>query len=242
MGARNKRVGAKIRKLREEGYPHKQAVAIALSMERQGRIGPRGGYVRKNGHDVPQDLVKDYVKKHWGEPPDFIYEHPDPRLPPHLVEMGKLQEIECDVIGEDGRKDGRLHLDFPDDDRCILGYDPKTHRLYCAYPDYLHKEIKRDLWLHDEPSIRLATLAGRLDRRGRHARKGRAAYPKVKVQSLGPCVYVVYWTHKRGHGPSRYIHHLGENSGIRPDLCVSSDGSLWFAGGNYTVERHGIID
>jgi len=33
--AKNKRVSAKIRKLKAEGKPQKQAVAIALSMERQ---------------------------------------------------------------------------------------------------------------------------------------------------------------------------------------------------------------
>ena len=36
-------VGYKIKKLMKEGYPHKQAVAIALKMNEQGRLGPRGG-------------------------------------------------------------------------------------------------------------------------------------------------------------------------------------------------------
>ena len=34
----------KIKKLMKEGYPHKQAVAIALSMEKSNKLGPRGGY------------------------------------------------------------------------------------------------------------------------------------------------------------------------------------------------------
>lgn len=46
----------------------------------------------------------------------------------------------------------------------------------------------------------------------------------------------------RGHGPSRYKHELGENSGIRPDLCVSKDGALWWAGGDYWIAKHGIIN
>jgi hypothetical protein len=46
-------VGMKIRKLMKEGYPHKQAVAIAphkqavaiaLSMKNSNKLGPRGGY------------------------------------------------------------------------------------------------------------------------------------------------------------------------------------------------------
>jgi hypothetical protein len=37
-------VGKKISKLVGEGKPQKQAVAIALQMERQGKLGPQGGY------------------------------------------------------------------------------------------------------------------------------------------------------------------------------------------------------
>lgn len=36
-------VGYKIKKLMKEGYPHKQAIAIALSLNEKGRLGPRGG-------------------------------------------------------------------------------------------------------------------------------------------------------------------------------------------------------
>ena len=32
--------------VKSEGTPQKQAVAMALNMERQGRLGPRGGYRR----------------------------------------------------------------------------------------------------------------------------------------------------------------------------------------------------
>ena len=40
------RVGYKISKLVKEGKPHNQAVAIALNMEKNGRLGPRGGYIK----------------------------------------------------------------------------------------------------------------------------------------------------------------------------------------------------
>jgi hypothetical protein len=40
------RVSAKISHLRGEGEPQKKAVAMALNMERAGRLGPRGGYRR----------------------------------------------------------------------------------------------------------------------------------------------------------------------------------------------------
>ena len=39
-------VSHKISKLVREGVPHRQAVAIALSMDAQNRLGPLGGYKR----------------------------------------------------------------------------------------------------------------------------------------------------------------------------------------------------
>jgi hypothetical protein len=43
---KNKAVSNKIRKLRKEGYPQRQAVAIALSLVNKGKLGPRGGLVK----------------------------------------------------------------------------------------------------------------------------------------------------------------------------------------------------
>lgn len=40
------RVGKKIKKLMHEGKPQKQAVAAALEMKRQHKLGPKGGYRR----------------------------------------------------------------------------------------------------------------------------------------------------------------------------------------------------
>lgn len=48
MSAKNQRVSYKIRVLRGEGIPEKQAVAESLSMERTGRLRKGGRYVRKN--------------------------------------------------------------------------------------------------------------------------------------------------------------------------------------------------
>lgn len=41
-----KKASAKISKLVHEGMPQKQAVATALNMEREGHLGPKGGYKR----------------------------------------------------------------------------------------------------------------------------------------------------------------------------------------------------
>ncbi len=48
--AANNAIGNKIRVLRHENVPEKQAVAMALNMKREGRLGPHGEYRRKKRH------------------------------------------------------------------------------------------------------------------------------------------------------------------------------------------------
>jgi hypothetical protein len=43
---RKSAIGKKISKLRHEGKPEKQSVAIALNMLRSGRLTKEGGYIR----------------------------------------------------------------------------------------------------------------------------------------------------------------------------------------------------
>lgn len=43
---KNKRVSDKVKVLRDEGIPEKQAVAESISMERKGRLGEHGTYYR----------------------------------------------------------------------------------------------------------------------------------------------------------------------------------------------------
>jgi hypothetical protein len=201
---------------------------------------------RVSPHDVPDRYVRDYQEKHWGNMPDFVYYVNDPRLPRFLPEMGKLQEIDVDVVHESGHVDP-ITIDFPDDDRCILCYDKYTHRIYLCYPEDVHREIADRLWVEGAPTYPLSTVARSTNGgRGRHAKPGRSMrqgkYPAVQVQNIGIMKAVVYFTHKKGHGPSRYVHGMGEDSKLHPDLCVSKDGQIWIAGGHYLVRKGGIED
>ena len=61
---KNKAVSNKIRKLRKEGYPQKQAVAIALSLADKGKLGPRGGLIKsKKDISKPKKTTKKKTTK-----------------------------------------------------------------------------------------------------------------------------------------------------------------------------------
>lgn len=58
-------VGYKIKKLMKEGYPHKQAIAISMSLNEKGRLGPRGGLIKQflYNPDDPKKSFDVYIDK-----------------------------------------------------------------------------------------------------------------------------------------------------------------------------------
>ncbi len=62
---------------------------------------------------------------------------------------------------------------------------------------------------------------------------------------LGPCTYIAYFTTKGFHDfePTKYYHQFGEENGILPVLAYDRlNRSLFLIGGDYRVERPGIIN
>lgn len=173
-----------------------------------------------------------YTSTHWGVYPDALIELADPDLPDHLVEMGKLREIRI----HQGRGAGSVVITYSADPRCVLAFDPRpSRRLYVVVP----------------PSVCLRTL-GEFDRadgwtclrklnRERGGRQARWTTPAIDVVKLGRWTHVVYATHKRGDGPSEYVHRMGEEGGREPWLCMDREGRLWAAGGSYDVKDDGIV-
>jgi hypothetical protein len=77
---RNKRVQLKISKLLSEGKPMKQAVAIALKMEEEKRLGPRGGYKKKKSSlqskkSSPRRLILYRARPKWRKKMRYSQRH-----------------------------------------------------------------------------------------------------------------------------------------------------------------------
>lgn len=85
LKAHKQRISLKIKKLMKEGMKQKQAVATALSMQRAGRLGPRGGY-RKNpvggvSHSSISKIARGYNGKiHFVEQDIMIFSFEDMSL------------------------------------------------------------------------------------------------------------------------------------------------------------------
>lgn len=189
-----------------------------------------------------------YTRTHWGIEPSKFHIIEDPLLPPQLTGMGFLKEIKLRPDGRARASAGTIVLTFPKD--CLLAFTPdKMTRLYCVLTRPAEQAIGQQLGNHPEvpwvPLRHLATYddAGQPRRHPNGRQAVPSTYPQgVHVQPVGVVEHVVYHTHKKGDGPSHYIHELGEETGIRPWLGRDRDGRLWWAGGNYCVTEPGICD
>ena len=177
-----------------------------------------------------------YRQFHWGQKATFMKEIADPRLPNHLIEIGRL--VDMKVENPIAHRVHHVHND-DDLDTNHLAFDPDTRNrpLYFIL-DEKNRRLATSLFRNEKiPWMQLKDLARKVG--GRH---GRRPYPNVMVQPVGILKAVCYSTIKKGDGPSWYNHDHGENSNVFPWLALGMDGNLWYAGGNYTCPIPGITD
>lgn len=200
------------------------------------------------------DGLEAYKKWHWGNEATDVEEIAPPSVVKNpndikkwddmnLVECGRAYEIHFSPFSRSPKRSDtiiRLNRKQSEDSHLCFDMDHPSHRLYFVLCPSALKRIKNDFYKVKNPDSdlmplkELAEYAG-----GRHATDD---YEDIMVKPLGILTNVVYATDKKGDGFSYYIHKMGEESGIRPALGVASDGSLWFAGGNYTSPVQGITD
>ena len=192
---------------------------------------------------MAKHVKKAYTDWHWGIEPTQKINWEDKDLPDHLVQCGSLVEIHYRPFGEldnPDHEDSIIELTGKDKKGSHIAFDPdhKNQRLYFLLHPAAQGEIKTHLYKKcQNPSATLSELSKTAG--GKHAAKD---YPKVRAKPIGVMTNVVYATHKKGDGPSSYIHTMGEESGVKPILAADSRGRLWFAGGDYTSPNPGITN
>lgn len=179
---------------------------------------------------------KTYSDWHWGVPAASVIDWEDPDLPEgDVIECGRLVELHYREPGM--RKDTVMKLTRKEANGSHLVFDPDHPygRLYIlAHPDFsdrMRKKYRQNPNYENGTKYREAPLSD-LARAvgGRHATPD---YPDVDAAPIGILTHVVYATEKKGDGYSFYIHKMGEESGIRPCLCIDAKGRLWIVGGAY---------
>jgi len=173
-----------------------------------------------------------YRRNHWGIAHGRVLQLHDPDLPPDLVEMGILEELDVEGLGV---------VTFPEGSYAGLCHDPgPAQKMYLITEDGARRWARRELWdSSDALPLQVAQeMAG-----GRQVRYPHRC-PGLPVTVLGEALNVVYYTVKGGDAEERegvsYKHELGEDGGVPPLLCVDSHGRLWLAGGSYSVPSPGI--
>ena len=182
-----------------------------------------------------------YEVWHWGEEPRQPIEINDDDLPNRLVECGRFAEAHYwPVQGRANRKDKIIRNPENLANKSYLAFDPdhSFQRLYIILDPKLRKKFKDQFWKNSDikpfDPVDIAEAAG-----GKHATDD---YPDIKVKPIGILRNVVYATPKKGDGFSLYIHEMGEETGIKPALCVDKTGRLWIIGGDYTCPVPGITN
>jgi hypothetical protein len=79
---------------------------------------------------------------------------------------------------------------------------------------------------------------------GRFARPDAKTQPNVlnKIAEIDHVIYGTRKDHLGDRGYTQYIHHLGEESGVRPTLTVDKEGFPVIRGGRYKIDSRGIVD
>lgn len=207
---------------------------------------------------IESRLVNAYKKWHWGSDATTLIEWSDPDvLAKRLVEIGRLVELYVRGMDEGTRVKGEM---FAVPERLVphnhVAFDPDhpSDRIYLLAETPLRRLLRRTYWNPGGKTYSLGSVA--VAAGGRHARGTKNDYdgndyPDVAVQPVGILTHVTYLTEKVGDpGEKRlgwdnanlYIHHMGEESGIQPVLCIDAEGRIWMAGGNYTCPTPGITD
>lgn len=191
----------------------------------------RKNYKASNG----QSLYKDW---HWGITPSKIIKWDDPDYPEgELIECGRL--VQTHFREPNKRKDTVIELTKTESNNSHLCFDPNQpyNRLYfLSDPAF----AKRMLTVFAKPKYQKCKLSDAAKAMGgKHASND---YPNLTVAPVGILTHVVYACEKKGDGYSKYIHELGEESGLQPALCIDAKGRFWVAGGNYTAPNAGVTD
>lgn len=184
---------------------------------------------------------------HWGVGPSKVLDVKDPQIPAvMLIECGRLIRLHVRVP-QDGKvhprrvRDAMIEFSKQVSRDAHLAYDPDhpDERLYILLPESARRVLKQRFWDENRASaVNLNQLALAIG--GRHGK--RADYPSVLVKPVGILTAVVYYTNKKGDGPSYYIHKIAELSSLFPALAIDQRGRLWIAGGNTTAPTPGITD
>lgn len=180
-------------------------------------------------------IHRTFARWHWGVEPGAEVHFDDPDYPDHLVEIGRLMEIHVD----DGRGDRVIAVPDALVPETYLAFDvdcPQQRMVVIAHPSTFRSLARRIPRMGDPRYYPLADVA---EATGGHHQ---GHYPDIEARPLGTLTHIVYFTHKKGDGPSGYIHEMGEMGGVRPMACVDRKGRLWFAGGDYTCPTPGITN
>ncbi len=203
------------------GRPNERVDVANLNPEMRDRLNP---------------IINRYQAMHWGNKATKIYDIKDDLLP-DMAQMGRLVSVW--VVVTDGENTDKMDLKFGPDAHLGVEQNHPVDRLHLIVPPKMRAQLAREVAKGNPDRIMsLGKLAKRVG--GKQAGHG---YPNLQGLAVGEVTHIIYATHKKGDGPSHYIHQFSEEShGPLPWLSIDQEGRPWLIGGSYTVPDGGITD
>ncbi len=181
-----------------------------------------------------KQLKAHYTRLHWGIEPDRVLHVDDPLLP-DLVAMGRLAALNINLPQPGGEVLESVY-EFPAG--CWLGVEVEhpRQRLHLICTGRHQEKVRRLFFKHRREAVLLGELAAAVG-----GEQAGYPYPEVLVVPLAEVTDIIYFTHKKGDGPSGYIHAFSEDThGPKPWLAADAEGRMFLAGGSYLVSTHGV--
>ena len=224
-----------------------------MAKANRGSSHPAFPYEQLELNDLPVELLEAAHAWKWERMDDpkrskmrafrFQDEVLDANGEKRLVPCGSLIQIRYRIpVGgsiENGRV-GEFNLPSSVGRWSYLMFDMDDPRqcLYTVMDENAKRHTRDVLWSQNpfaaRPLAEHSRNAGGLQSKGWH--------PNVMVKPVGISTAVIYFATKKSDGSSNYIHRFGEESGVRPLICVDATGRIWFAGGDYTCPTAGITN
>jgi len=244
-------IGKKIAQLVGEGYPQKQAVAVAFSEKRAGKINPESAYskaaslgypyIRGEGKQARDGVtwLSRFTKKNESDSPaiyvgwagkarKWIIEKERKRKNPSVNELANTFQGQVSGAVSEYKAANSAPSDLARIGKLVFLKLRDVRRQITAPGAMVAVDTKGKLWLVSKRAPMFEQKASPGDR--------------ASFGDIDEICYLTAKAHIEKGQLTEYHHRFGENGGEKPELLIDDEGMPIIKGGDYQIHAEGIVN